>query len=77
MEIQVTVPPLTQEELKSLPGTDFEKVVEKDLDAFNEWFCTHIEQGTDRGLIKPERALLKTYIWYKAHPGEAPKRLGG
>lgn len=56
---------------------ELEKVVDEDLDAFNSWFQEHIERGGGVGIIKPERAILKTYLWYKTHPGEAPKRVGG
>jgi hypothetical protein len=46
------------------PG-QLEAVVDTDLKEFEEFFRTRVENSS---LTSPERAILKTYLWYKLHP---------
>lgn len=63
---------LDTDELEEMEGKQFERIVDVDLQAFNEFYAK-LDNG---GLVGPEVALLKTYLWYKAHPNEVRKMLG-
>ena len=45
-------------------GKELEVIVEADIEAFAKFFCEKL--GND-SLSKPERAILKTYLWWKTH----------
>ena len=51
----------------TISGKELESVVDEDLKAFEEFFCKKL--GNNR-LADPERAVIKTYLWYKMHPEE-------
>lgn len=43
-----------------------EAEVDRELDAFNEWF-----QAQGNGpIVRPEKAILKTFLWYKLKAGK-------
>lgn len=42
-------------------NADLEKEVDADLDAYNKW-C---QERLGETLAKSERAILKTYLWFK------------
>lgn len=50
---------------------DLEQRVDADITAFEKWFCENVDQSSPR-LSGPERAIIKSYLWYKTHPGEKP-----
>ena len=55
MSIHVQVDHLSEKEL--------EKAVDEDIDRFAEFFCS---LGNDV-LVQPERAAIKTWLWWKTH----------
>lgn len=48
-------------------GSSFEKEVGQDLDAFSVW----LEKKLGQPLVNTERAILKTYLWYKVKEKDA------
>jgi hypothetical protein len=44
---------------------ELEKEVDGDIDAFNEWFQ---QEGKNDPMTPGERAIIKTYLWFKTHP---------
>lgn len=56
-------------ETDGLKGEELEKVVNDELEQFEEWFRNHLDSEP---LARAERSILKTYLWYKTHPGEVP-----
>lgn len=46
-------------------GERLSKAVDADLDAFGEYFQRELKN--DEPLSKSERAIIKTYIWWKTH----------
>ena len=46
-----------------------EKLVDEDLAAFDKWFQ---ERTGSQPLVPSERAILKTYLWYKLRGKNAP-----
>jgi len=44
--------------------TNLEHVVDEDIEAFAKYFCKELKNDT---LSRPERAILKTYLWWKTH----------
>lgn len=47
---------------------DFEKAVDKDLEEFDQWAQKKLGQP----IVRSERAILKTYLWYKMKEANAP-----
>lgn len=58
---------------QGLTGSVEEKLVDEDLAAFTAWLNEHVDPAP---LTGPEKAILKTYLWYKTHPGQAPNPVG-
>lgn len=54
-----------------LGGEELEEVVNEDIKQFEKWFCENVDTKAVR-LTGPERAIIKTYLWYKTHSGEVP-----
>lgn len=52
---------------------DLEKAVDADIDAFEKFF---VSLGNDP-LARPERAAIKTYLYYKTHGAEDAEEAGG
>ncbi len=52
-------------------GKALEKEVDEDLTKFNEWFIRggQAQGNTNEPLTTGERAIIKTYLWYKTHGG--------
>jgi hypothetical protein len=44
-------------------GQTLEQVVDRDLAEFEAYFCGELK---NEGLSKPERAILKTYLFFKS-----------
>lgn len=62
---------VTEENVKiqrdgTLEGAELEAAVDEDITRFDEYFQR--ELGNDP-LVKSERAVLKTYLWYKCRKG--------
>lgn len=55
--INVKIDPCSNEEL--------EKAADADIKKFAEYFCETLKNDSLSG---PERAIIKTYIWWKTHP---------
>ena len=56
-----------------LPGKDLEEVVDADLADFEKFM---MEKVDDSGpLSGPEKAILKSWIWWKTHAEEASSSL--
>lgn len=49
-------------------NADFEKEVDADLDAFSVW----VEKRLGQPVVNSERAILKSYLWYKVKEQNAP-----
>jgi hypothetical protein len=62
MEIMIEV------KVYSEPDKTEEQIVDEDLRQFSEFFEQELDNSG--GLSKPERSLLKTYLYWKTHPGE-------
>lgn len=43
-------------------GQTIEQVVDRDIEAFEAYFCGELK---NEGLSKPERSILKTYLYFK------------
>jgi hypothetical protein len=56
---------------KAMDGEELEATVNQDVEQFQEWFCTNVDVEAVK-LSGPEIAILKSYLWYKTHPGEVP-----
>lgn len=52
-------------------GKELEEIVNEDIERFQVWFCEHVDKEAV-ALTGPEIAILKTYLWYKTHPGVVP-----
>lgn len=50
-------------------GKELEEIVEADIEAFARFFCGQLKNDS---LSKPERAILKTYLWWKTHAESLP-----
>jgi hypothetical protein len=50
-------------------GETLEQVVDQEIEIFEAWFR---ELGNEP-IVRSERAILKTYLWWKTHPGETPR----
>jgi hypothetical protein len=46
-----------------------EQEVDHDIQAFERWFCERIDPSSTQ-LSGPERAIIKSFLWYKSHPAE-------
>ena len=46
-----------------------EQEVDADIEAFDRWFCSNVDQSSSQ-LSRPERAIIKSFLWYKSHPAE-------
>jgi hypothetical protein len=57
--------PKDKEAEENLTGEELEKIVNADLDGFSEFFCKRLNNDSLSG---PERAVIKTYLWWKTHP---------
>ena len=44
-----------------------EQVVDADIAEFEEYFCKMLKNSS---LAAPEKAILKTYLYWKTHPAE-------
>lgn len=44
-------------------GATLERAVDADIDAFEKYFCGELKNDS---LSKPEKAILKTYLFFKA-----------
>lgn len=55
---------------RKLEGKELEKAVEEDLRQFEMWFCEYVDASP--GLSYIEISILKSYAWFKTHPGEIP-----
>ena len=64
VEVVVQILDETRQEV-ALSGSDLEKVVNADLEAFQSFFTTQVDNGS---LTGPEAAIIKTYLWWKTHP---------
>ena len=51
----------------AVKGADLEAMVDEDINAFELWFK---ERGLGDNLLLPERAVIKTYLWWKTHGGQ-------
>lgn len=45
-------------------GQSLESAVDEDIAAFEEYFCGELKNDS---LSKPERSIIKTYLWWKTH----------
>ncbi len=53
----------------SMPSEqELEREVDEDIKEFDEWF----QRLGNAPLSRPERAIIKTYIWHKRHPLAVP-----
>ena len=54
-------------------GQSLEQVVDNDIEAFTAYFCNELK---NEGLSRPERAILKTYLYFKTVVayGEKPEQ---
>jgi hypothetical protein len=50
---------------------ELEAVVNDDLLEFQTWFCEHVDTSAEK-LSGIEIAILKSYLWWKLHPGAMP-----
>lgn len=48
-------------------GEELEKEVDADIAEFEEYFCKKLKNSS---LAAPEKAILKTYLYWKTHPAE-------
>lgn len=46
-------------------AAEVEREVDADIDEFERWFASKVENGP---LLHAERAILKTYLWWKLQP---------
>ena len=58
-------------ETEGKDGAELEAEVDRDFSEFAEWFRVNVDSDP---ITRNEMALLKTYVWHKTHPGQAPKR---
>lgn len=72
MDVQVYVYELVGERSSKLVQahlldgkTELEPVVDRDLDAFDEFYRTKL---SNTGMTRFERAAIKTYLHWKLHP---------
>jgi hypothetical protein len=56
-KISVSMPPLVEDQT-------LEHVVDEDIAAFAKYFCEELRNDS---LSKPERSIIKTYLWWKTH----------
>lgn len=49
-------------------GTELEYLVDEDLNSFEEFMLRQVDKSG--GLSKPERAIIKTYLWWKTQVKE-------
>jgi len=54
-------------EVAAYSDKDLEEAVDEDLDEFEKFFRA---RGLGSKLILAERAIIKTYLWWKTHPQE-------
>jgi hypothetical protein len=47
----------------TIPGAELEKIVDRDLDSFRDFYKQHL--GNE--FSKFERAAIKSYLWWKTH----------
>ncbi len=48
---------------------ELERFVDEDIAEFEQWFCRNVDTNAV-ALLGPEKAILKTYLWYKIHSDE-------
>jgi len=46
-----------------------EQEVDRDIKAFEQWFCERVDPSATQ-LSGPERAIIKSFLWYKSHLAE-------
>lgn len=59
---------LDDRQLSGLKGDALEAIVEEDLKSFDAFFQGKVDNSP---LRQEEKALLKTYLWWKTHPQDA------
>jgi len=47
-------------------GGPLEQAVDEDISAFERWFCSVVDSSAPL-LTGAERAIIKSYLWYKTH----------
>jgi hypothetical protein len=67
MGIVVNVTPPVNE----MTGEELEKVVDEDLKEFAKFFCKGLK---NESLANAERAIIKTYLWWKTHEESEPSQ---
>lgn len=53
-------------EVGAMSDKDLEEAVDEDLAAFEQFMLTRVDPSGP--LSKPERAIIKTYLYWKTHP---------
>ena len=52
-------------------GKELEKIVDDDIDRFQTFMMDRVDDSGP--LMAPERSILKTYLWWKAHNSPMPE----